>query len=504
MKPSFNLSDIALIMLRIRPILTAGMLLQASQAPAQAAEASGFESRLRRAVVFTARPLERFTVAERMAHYRVPGASVAIIENCRVAETRGFGVLHTGGPAVTPDTLFQAASISKPVTAFAALRLVERGQLSLDEDVRPRLTSWTLPESPFLTGHPITLRRLLSHSAGLNVGGFGGYRPGDPQPNVRQILDGEPPANNDAVRVQAVPGTQWRYSGGGYVVAQLLMTDVAQRPFPDLMRELVLSPAGMNDSFYAASLPADSESRTAWGHGISGEAIAGKWHFYPELGAASLWTTSGDVARFAIAVMQADRGTAGALLHRPLASDMLTAQIAERGLGPIVQGEGRARSFSHGGTNEGFQAMMIAYPETCQGAVVMANGDNGRPLINEVLRAVADRYRWPDPWASAEAAAVALTPAMADRYVGTYQVVHRPDTQLEIVGDGNGGLGFRWIGRLTTSQREMLLAIPGGLIAPDSGLVLSAPAGGGPAPSLTYSVGAGQTRQVTRVARPEG
>ncbi len=120
-----------------------------------------------------------------MAHYNVPGVSVAIIDGCKVVETRGFGVTEAGGAAVAPDTLFQVASISKPVTALAALRLVERGELLLDTDVRTRLKTWSLPDSPLLRDHPVTLRTLLSHSAGLTVGGFHGYPVGAPLPTVR-------------------------------------------------------------------------------------------------------------------------------------------------------------------------------------------------------------------------------------------------------------------------------------------------------------------------------
>lgn len=459
-------------------------------------QSSRFETQLRRAITIKGRPVDRFSIKERMAHYKVPGVSVAIIEGCKVVETRGYGVARIKGPAVGPDTLFQAASISKPVTALAALRLVEQGKLSLDENVRSRLKSWQLPHSPLLKDHPVTLRKLLSHSAGLNVGGFGGFQVGMPLPTVNQILDGQPPAKNDAVRIQTVPGTQWRYSGGGFVIAQLLMTEATGKQFPEIMRDLVLTPAGMTDSGYTQPLPKKLEKRAAAGHYPTGSVVPGMWHVYPELGPAGLWTTARDVARFAISIMQADRGATGALVSRTMAADMLTAQIAQRGLGFIVSGKGKSRSFSHGGTNEGFQAWMVAYPETCQGAVVMANSDNGRPLINEILRAIADTYYWPDEMTSVELEEVALSKAVAARFVGTYRSKTRPDWTFDVAVANQGGLTFWWTGGTGETRHEALLAFPEGLFSPDSGTVLRAPAD---SDGLTYSVALGAAYEAVRV-----
>lgn len=479
---------------------TVSLLSQTSYFAADWAKNSGFEKRLRQTILIKGKPVPRFSIAERMRYYNVPGVSVAIIEGCNVVETRGFGVVREKGLQVRSDTLFQAASITKPVTAFGSLRLVDQGKLSLDGDVRPALKTWTFPGSPLLNGHPVTLRRLLSHSAGLNVGGFAGFRVGSPLPSITQILDGLAPATNAPIRVHAVPGTQWKYSGGGFVIAQLLMTETARRPFPELMRDLVLTPVGMNDSNYQQPLSPMLAKRAAAGHLISGEIVPGGWHVYPELGAASLWTTPRDIARFLIAVMRAERGEPHALLSRATAKEMLTAQIAQRGLGVIVENKGKARSFSHGGTNEGFQALMVGHPETCQGAVVMANSDNGRPLINEIMRAVADTYRWPDPRASVEVDRIAITQATAVRFAGTYESKSRPDIKLHIAVDARGELSFWWTRNSGETRREALFAFTDGLFSPDSGIVLKAPSGAGvPAPALLYSIAFGESYEAIRV-----
>ena len=159
---------------------------------------------------------------------------------------KAYGVRQAGQPdVVTLDTLFQAGSISKPVTAMAALRHVEAGRWSLDDPINDRLVSWKLPANDLQKDQRVTLRRLLSHNAGTTVHGFPGYAVGAPVPTVVQVLDGEPPANTAPVRVDIVPGSKVRYSGGGTTIVQLMMTDQLKKPFPEIMAEAVLRPLGM-------------------------------------------------------------------------------------------------------------------------------------------------------------------------------------------------------------------------------------------------------------------
>lgn len=120
----------------------------------------------------------------------------------------------------TPATLFQVGSIAKVVVAVAALKCVERGLLELNGDVNQSLVSWHVPVNEFTARERVTLWGLLSHSAGVTVHGFRGYALGEEVPNLQQILDGEWPANSPPIRVDTVPGTKRRYSGGGYMIVQ--------------------------------------------------------------------------------------------------------------------------------------------------------------------------------------------------------------------------------------------------------------------------------------------
>ncbi|MCA1660674.1 MAG: beta-lactamase family protein [Novosphingobium sp.] len=436
-----------------------------------------------------------------MIHYKVPGVSVAIIEGCKVALARGFGVKGEGGGAVAADTLFQAASISKPVAALGALRLVEQGKLTLDTDIRTRMRGWTLPENDLMRGHPVTLRGLLSHGGGLTVHGFGGYPAGDSVPTVAQILDGLPPANSAPVRVDKAPGSGWRYSGGGYTVAQLLMTEAANRDFAGLMKRLVLGPLGMAQSTYQQPLPAAWEPRAARGHVPDGTMVKGRWHTYPELAAAGLWTTPSDLARFAIDVIQADRGQSDAILSPRMADDMLRKQTGDFGLGVALGGEGEARSFSHGGANAGYRAQLLAFPETCQGAVVMTNSDNGGPLITEVMRALADTYGWPDAMKSREVTRARLDRAQLSHFVGAYQLTQNPDVKIDIAEDGSGGIDLSLSGG---PRKELWAESPTRLVSPDDGIAIERTGDPGTAAqALTVEVSATTRYEAKRVTPPQ-
>jgi CubicO group peptidase (beta-lactamase class C family) len=335
-------------------------------------------------------------LADRMAFYQTPGVSVAVIHDGRIEWARGYGVVQAGtSTAVTPQTLFQAASISKSVAAFAAMRLVEQGVLRLDLDVNSRLVSWKIPDNAYTQNRPVTLRDLLNHSAGLTVHGFPGYLADAPVPTLLQVLDGAKPANTAPIRVDVRPGTMWRYSGGGFTVLQQLLIDVAGKPFPALASELALGPLGMRDSTCEQPLPARLGGVAASGHRANGQLLPGRYHTYPEMAAAGLWTTPGDLARFAVEMLRGLKGESR-LLTQATAREMVTPVLGAYGLGLQLRGAGPAAGFAHGGANEGFRCLLVAYPQTGQGAVVMTNADRGNALAQELLRAIAREYGWSD------------------------------------------------------------------------------------------------------------
>lgn len=364
--------------------------------------------------------LPTMKLADRMRFYHVPGVSIAFMDHGRIAWARGYGMADVAEhKRVTPETLFQAASISKSVTAFAALRLVQMRKLNLDEDVNRKLSSWKVPENEFTKTEKVTLSRLLSHTAGLTVHGFAGYAAGQPIPTILQSLNGEKPANNEPIRVDRTPGQEFRYSGGGYVVVQLLLTDVMQKPFPELMHDLVLQPLAMTHSTFEQPLPKPESPDAALPYDDHGDAVSGGWHTYPEMSAAGLWTTPSDLARFAQEIQKAYEGESN-LLSSVLAEQMVAYQSDEvYGLGVALGERGRALKFWHSGSNAGYRCLFEDYPDLGQGLVIMTNGESGLPLIGEIQRAVAQEYGWPDDRAQ-EHSITRVDPSTLHAFTGVF------------------------------------------------------------------------------------
>lgn len=337
---------------------------------------------------------------DRLQVLNVPGLSIAVVKDFEVQWTKCYGVcdLRTGA-AVTEETLFQAASITKSISALVTLRLVQDEVLDLDRDVNLYLERWQVPENEFTRVEKVTLRRLLSHTAGLTVSGMEGYAQGDSVPTVLQVLDGLPPAKNVPIRVDKVPGSGYRYSGGGYTVLQLLLEDVTGRPYPDLAAEYVFRPAGMTRSTICPACPSSSAQPPALGHSVDagGKLTEFKGHAFIAggSGCCGLWTTPSDLARLLIAMQKALRGAPGSILSQDMARAMITAQEnSPTGLGYKLLHFDDATYFYHNGGNPGFAARYIGHPDKGYGFAVMFNSDTGFSLIDELTLSVGTAYGW--------------------------------------------------------------------------------------------------------------
>ncbi len=359
---------------------------------------------------------ETAPLADRMSFYKVPGVSVAVIDDFRIAWARGYGTCKSGEAApVSAETLFHAGSVAKPVSAAAALRLVQESRLDLDANVNDRLRSWTVPENELTRLEKVTLRRLLSHSAGLQDG-FTDRSSQDAMPKyltpagtapsvtLQQLLDAEPGVDVDgATRVTSVPGSRYRYANADYAVLELLLRDVTETPTATLMQETVLGPLGMESSTYAQPLPEELRARAAVEHDFAGRPIPGDRLHFPLVAAGSLWTTPSDLARFTLEIVQAYRGQSSRLLSQEIAVEMLSRQasieqspLAEAaGLGFELSGQGEDLCILHTGGTWGSTSLLWAYPETGRGAVIMTNSASGSLLRFEILLGIAAEYGWP-------------------------------------------------------------------------------------------------------------
>jgi CubicO group peptidase (beta-lactamase class C family) len=341
--------------------------------------------------------LDGLTLEEVMRRFRVPGVSVAVIKDFQIHWAKAYGVadVSTGRPVQT-DTPFQAASISKPVTAMAALRLVQDGTIGLDDDVNRILKSWRVPASEDTAAQPVTPRSLMSHTSGADDGfGFPGYDPTASRPTVVQILDGASPSNVGKVTFARPPYAAAKYSGGAVTLMQLLLTDVTGEAFASLLRSRVLDPLGMINSTFEQPPPDAWAARLAHAHNGQGVHGTVPWHVYPEQAAAGLWTTPSDLARLAIEVQKAVRGPKGTVLSQSSAREM-TSPV---GTGPFAVGfavEKRSEGwyFSHGGSNWGFRCSLVGHIRKGYGVVVMTNGDAGGGVVAEIEARVAAAYGW--------------------------------------------------------------------------------------------------------------
>ncbi len=404
-----------------------------------------------------------WTIEERMKFYKAPGLSVAVIKDFKIHWARSYGVkdLETKEP-VTAETLFQAGSISKSVNAMVAMKKVEQGKISLDANINDKLTTWKLPDNDFTAKKKVTLKNLLSHTGGTTVHGFPGYAPNEPVPTLVQVLDGAGPANTAAVRVDVVPGTRYRYSGGGTTITQLALMDIEKKPYPEIARATVLKPLKMTNSTYSQPLPAGWRPKAATGYRRDGKEVEGKIHVYPEMAAAGLWTTPTDLAKFAIEMQLSLAGRSNKVLSKESTDLMTTTFMDTAGLGFFIQKFGSALYFGHDGADEGFRAQMVVSRDKGYGVVVMVNSDNGA-ILNEVVRAVAREYGW-DEYLPAPHDIISMNAEKLAGYTGRFLV--NPDRVLTIKtepGDGEGaGKAAKLFVYATGDERFELLPISDG------------------------------------------
>lgn len=328
----------------------------------------------------------------------VPGVSIAVIDNYEVVWARGYGSLAAGDShsTVNAQTVFQAASIAKPVTALTVMHHVERGDLNLDADIRTVLRAWTLPGDGPYAASAVTLRQLLSHTAGIKAGGFAGYERSSALPTTLQILNGEEPALNTLATIESAPGEGVAYSGLGYMIVQVALEDQRRAPFAAIVDTAVFTPLQMKHSSFARELPERVGGNVAKGHFGSGAAIVGGWQVSPEAAAAGLWTTPSDLAEMAIDIAESWSGRSRGVLTQESAREMLTPQRERMGLGFVVRPADTLGFFSHSGGNLGYRAHMEMFAALGKGVVVMTNSDAGHPLSALIVTAVARAYGWPD------------------------------------------------------------------------------------------------------------
>ncbi len=409
-----------------------------------------FENGLLLPNVIKGQPPAKMKLADRMKAHKTPGASIAVINNYKIEWARGYGIRDTeSNEAVIPDTLFQAASISKPVTATAVLRLVQQGKLNLDEDVNKKLVSWKVPENEFTRDKKVTIRGILTHTAGFDVFFYDGTPVGELAPTALQLLKGEKPATTPPLQVVYTPGSKYIYTGGGFLVLMQLLVDVTGKPFPQLMEELVFRPLGMKNSTFEQSLSQNLQPRAAAGV-QRGVPVKGKWLIKANMAAGGLWSTASDLAKFAVELQKARLGKSKKILTKETANLMIPPQEAQisggdgtsvkvRGLGIGVMGEGQTIRFNHGGYNTGYRSAMVIFGNG-QGFVILTNGSS-QAILREMMRSVATEYGWAArEYLPIERTLVSVEPRVLETYAGEYEYPIGRNPRVSVVSIKNGQL----------------------------------------------------------------
>ncbi|AZA84374.1 hypothetical protein C1637_05900 [Chryseobacterium lactis] len=347
---------------------------------------------------------KKWTLKERMSFYNANAVSIAVIKDYKVewVKAYGFADISENRPT-TIQTLFQAASISKSLNSLGILKLVQEGKLALDKDINTYLTTWKFPYDELSKGKKITIANLLSHTAGLSVGGFGGYEKGKDLPTTIQTLDGLKPSNSPAVRSVFEPGLKFQYSGGGTTITQLILENTTGEKYEDYMLKNVLSPLGMNESSFNQPPSPDKMNLLATGYNANGKEVKGKYHIYPEKAAAGLWTTPSDLANYIIETQLSLAGKSNKILSKEL-----SAQRIENNYGVFMTDFKGSKYFRHSGGNEGFVCHYIGSVEDGNGVVIMTNGRNSQ-LLGEIVNSIASLNQWKNYPLESQKESIALT-----------------------------------------------------------------------------------------------
>ena len=390
---------------------------------------------------------DRWTLAERMKKYNINGVSIAVIHNYKIEWARGYGYADVSeNRLVTENTLFQAASISKSLNGVGVLKLVQEKKLDLNTDINKYLLTWKFPYDEKSNNQLITLTNLLSHTAGLTIHGFPGYEKGEALPTLPQVLDGQKPANTEAVRSSAEPGKSVNYSGGGVTISQMIVMDATHQPYDIFMKKNVLDPLGMTSSSYTQPPPEANRNILATGYTADGKEIPGKFHIYPEQAAAGLWTNPVDLCRYIIETQLSYKGESAKVLTPEMTRLRLTPVLEDAALGVFVNSRvtGSFKYFNHNGGNEGFQCTAIGCRDNGEGVVIMTNSDNGSLIYEEIVNSVATIYNWKDYYLPEIKKVIDIDSSVLNKYPGKYII----DGRTAIFKKSDNGLVINVVGDL--------------------------------------------------------
>lgn len=341
---------------------------------------------------------EIVTVEQAMTMHGLQGLSIAVIDDYQVSWSREWGVRSVdNGNEIRADTLFNIASIAKPVTATLVAVLAEKSLIDLDEPVSTYLQRWQLPDNEFTRSKEITLRHLLSHTAGTTQHGYEDFYIGDKIPTLVDVLEGSELSATEKLDIDFMPGSQWRYSGGGYVIAQIAVEDHLHQSLAQLAAEHLFRPLNLANTTMLRPDETGFPANTAKAHDENGVVISTGLPICPQISASGLWTTPTDMALFLIEMQNALRGQETSVIHPAVARLVTTEVLDGFGLGwALFEPIGNMPSFSHGGANTGTGGRAYATMSGGKGIVLFGNGPNSvrEPVLAMIRESVVAAYEW--------------------------------------------------------------------------------------------------------------
>jgi CubicO group peptidase (beta-lactamase class C family) len=380
-----------------------------------------------------------YTLSERMKHYNVSGLSVAVIDNYQIMWAKGYGYADKKeGRKVTANTLFEPGSISKSLNAVAILQLAQQGKLDLYQDINQYLVNWKFPYDTVSHGNKITTAQLLSHTAGLGVHGFPGYQRDSAVAVVTDILDGRAPSNTEAVRSVTEPGKESRYSGGGILITQQMLTDLTKQRYEQYIYEHVLRPLGMTNSSYNQPPAVSQRKNLATGYKSNGNEVPGKYFVYPEKAAAGLWTTPTDICKYILEIQQAYQGKSSKVLNQEMVKLHVTPYKDDVAMGTFIQNRNGEKYFDHTASNEGFSGLFIGGLTNGKGAAIFVNSDDAS-IAFELVNTIALVYNWAGFKKPEQITTVPVNDSITSKYIGEYIL----DGFLSEIKKGKDGL-YLW------------------------------------------------------------
>jgi len=397
---------------------------------------SRVENGLQEAVLLSNNLDKTFSLLDRMEYYDVPGLSIAAIKDNEIEWAKCYGLkLKNSTDSISLSTKFQAASLSKPLSAIVALKMADNGLIHLDSSANSQLTTWKIPDNDFTFENAISPRNLILHTSGLNVPGYPGYKIDSDIPNLIDLLSGIGNSNTEPTEVIVKPNTEWIYSGAGYSVLQLLMIEKSGLSFPELMQNELFQPLNIKNSTFEQ----ENLHSIAFAHLENGEVVEKGYHIYPEMAAAGLWTTPIDYAMIVCELQKSYKGESNLILSQKLAQNALSNHWGGMGLGFILRNNENNVALAYSGGNHGYICDIYSYLLSGSGVVVMTNSNNGAPLIEEFYRSLSKEYKWAD-WKPDTIQTIPMDSALIKRIIGSYSGLSRDreEFQFELIKQPDG------------------------------------------------------------------